>query len=665
MRPILFNKTATTFITNGIGRLDPVSCVVTEERNGQYELEMVVPLESEYADQIEMNSIIVVKPAVNTSQQAFRVYDIEKPINGKFTVHANHLSYQLNYVTVMPFSVTASSSACAMTLAQLKTNAVDTGANQFNFSTDVDTIASYAQTIPQVFRKCLGGMRGSVLDQFGGEFEWDNYNVILHETRGVQTPNVTLRYGKDITDISQEENIANTITGIVPYWVDAQGGELVTLSEKVVDSPYASQYPFKRTIPMDFSSDFEEKPTQTQLRAHAQAYVARAGIGVPKVNIKVSFIDLSQTEEYKDLLALQSVKLCDVIGVHFDTLGIDTTAKIVKVKYDCLKERYENIEIGSVKTDLSNTINDTNGAITALSNDTKVNFAKVTNEVQEDIDNATAWLTSSGGYVIAVKNRDGSWKELLFLDNNDIEEAVNVLRINENGIGFSSNGVAGPYTQAWTLDGRLVIGGTNVPSITVYDSQSNIIFQASADAMIWNATNSSMDEDGVITCEGADLVNAEIDDATITGGAITMVGASCWMVLTEGEIYGGRGTTPWQNQTAIYFDQLVNGQSGHIGFDARSLFINTDRISVTHNRGDSTGYEGYDGDIGVIDNNFEVNAVPDVDWYTYSNMLWNVSMNSDGTLNSWTIGNIQMFDGISINTSWDYSTHEVIHGILT
>lgn len=504
MKPILFNKTATSFTTNGLGRLDAISCKVTEERNGMYVLELQIAESANHAGEIEMSSIILAKPSQGATNQAFRVYKITKPINGIFTVLAEHISYQLSYIPVMPFAITASSSAASQTLQGLKTNAAESC--PFTFTTDVTTIASYKQTAPASLRSRLGGVEGSVLDQFGGEYEWDNYTVHLWKNRGVTTPGVSLRYGKNITDLNQEENIENTITGIVPYWQDSEGEQTVTLPEKVVDSPAASSYPFKRTVPYDFSQSFDQDtiPTEAQLRAKAQAYVTQAGIGIPAVSIKVSFINLADTEEFKDIAALQNVKLCDIVGVYFEKLGISTTAKVVKTIYDVLLEKYDSIEIGSLRGTLSSTIKGQQDSVNTLANNTKRMFGQFTNEVGQIVDEATTWLTSGDGYVVARKDSNGEWKELLFMDHADESEAVNVLRINENGIGFSSSGVAGPYTQAWTLDGRLVIGGTNVPSLTVYDNATppNIIFQTSANGTIWNAENSSMSANGKLHSEG-------------------------------------------------------------------------------------------------------------------------------------------------------------------
>jgi phage minor structural protein len=494
MKPILFDKSATTFTTNGLGRLDFISCTVTEERNGIFELEAEISESALHASQLEMGSIIMAPAFPNGNNQAFRVYQITKPLSGKYKVHAEHLSYQLSMIPVMPFEVAASSSACQTVLSRFMSSAVESC--PFTFSTDVTTVASYTQTIPASIRSRMGGVEGSVIDQFGGEWEYDNYNVYLRNHRGVTIPTVTLRYGKNITDLTQEQNISNTITGIVPYWIDSEGGDCMYLPEEKIVSPYAANYPFPRTIPMDFSASFEEQPTESQLRTKAQAYVNQSGIGIPVINIKVSFIDLADTEEYKSIAPLQSVKLCDEINVEFEKLGISTTAKVVKTEYNVLSERYDSIEVGSLRANLSTTITDTNA------NNIKTmtaKFGQISNELQEDIDNATAWLTADGGIIKALKNSNQQWTDLLCCSASATASTGNVLRLNVNGIGFSSTGWNGPFTQAWTLDGRLVIGGTNVPSITVYDNQNNIIFQADATKIIWNAPNSTMAADGTIT----------------------------------------------------------------------------------------------------------------------------------------------------------------------
>lgn len=547
MKPILFDKTATSFNSNGLGTLNFISCEVTEERNGQFELEAEITEEELHAAEIDNDSIIVSKYADGSSKQPFRVYNIRKKSNGRFEILAQHISYDMNKITTMPISITGSDQACALSLAGIKSNAI--GSCPFNFSTDVHTVASFGYTTPMQVRSLLGGVRGSILDQFGGEYEWDNYNVKLWANRGVTVPTVSLRYGKNIKDLDQEKNISDVITGVVPFWTDSEGKNLMTLTEKVVTSQYASSYPIQRTVTLDLSDQYEEKPTETQMRTTAQAYVNQAGLGIPKVSIKVSFVQLWQTEEYADIAPLERVKLCDRVKVEFEKLGISTTAKVVKTVYDVLNDRYSSIEIGSVRTSLADTISDTSGLL-------ETTLQQATYAAK----NATYWLTSSHGYVMAVKNPDGTWKELLFLDTNDAETAHNVLRINNNGIGFSRNGVNGTYTNAWTIDGHLVAdfvdtgtlkgvtiqaGGQNNANgtIIVKDSNGNTVVTLNVDGIAVSkgsisgstiVVGGNNNTSGTITVKDASNNNAvvlnssgiTVNKGSITGSTITAGGSN-------------------------------------------------------------------------------------------------------------------------------------------
>ena len=244
MNPILFSKTETDFTTNGLGRLECLSCRVVEERNGMFELEAEIPVSGRHASEIEMLSIIGAIPYAGGNIQAFSVYKIEKPINGRFKVYARHISYRLSDIPCLPFSVALSPQACRDTLAGLRSNALE--ACPFTFETDVTTANSYTQKAPASIRSRLGGVEGSVLDQFGGEYKWDNWTVRLLKQRGRLSTEtgITLRYGKNITDINQEKAIAETATGIVPYWIDTDGNNLVMLPapNRVVYSQNAGNF---------------------------------------------------------------------------------------------------------------------------------------------------------------------------------------------------------------------------------------------------------------------------------------------------------------------------------------------------------------------------------------------------------------------------------------
>lgn len=441
MIPILFEPKTNNFNSNGLGRLmDATSCLVTEERNGAYELVMQYPLDGILCEDIKMASLIFAEPGGGQEPQPFSVYKISKPIKGIITINAEHISYQLSYIPCAPFA----SKTAAGALAGFEQHAAE--ACPYTFWTDKTTSGDFAVAVPSSIRSRLGGVKGSILDVYGGEFEFDRYTVKLWEHRGTDK-GVVLRYGKNITDLKQEENISNTITGIYPYWADSEGN-LVELPEKVISSDKAANFPYPRTVPVDFSSEFQERPSEAELRSAGEAYMKSHNIGIPSVNIHVSFVPLWQAEEYKDLALLESVKLCDVITVEYEKLGVKAKAKIVRTVYDVVKGRYQSLEIGDVRATLASTIA---GQAQEIVDKPSKGF------LDEAVKNATNWLTGvNGGYVLLHKNANGQPYEILIMDTDDIETAKNVWRWNQNGWGHSKNGYHGPYAMAATIDNGIV-----------------------------------------------------------------------------------------------------------------------------------------------------------------------------------------------------------------
>lgn len=446
MIPILFPASATTFNTNGLGRLaDCLTCVVSEERNGPYECEITYPVTGVHFNDIKLSSIVVVKPSPTQSLQAFRVYRMSRPMKGVVTIYLRHISYQLSFIPFKAFSA----SSLAGALAGFKTNALEPC--PFTLTADFTSSSSYAVPLPASIRSYLGGREGSIIDVYGNgaEWEWDNYNCILHAHRGADR-GVVLRYGKNITDLKQEQNIENTITGVLSYW--ASENVNVVLPQPV-ESATAANFPFPRTVVLDFSDKWESAPTQTQLLAATQSYVAQNGIGIPKVSIELSFLNLADTLEYKGTVPSEVINLCDTITVDFETLGVQTQAKIVKVEYDVLLERYNKINIGDARNSLSDTIEDQLQQMA---------LRPTIDQTRTNIDRATGVLNSGlRGHVIINRNREGWANEILFMDDENVGRARNVLRINMNGIGFSSTGIQGPFYQSWTIDGHFALGGVN------------------------------------------------------------------------------------------------------------------------------------------------------------------------------------------------------------
>lgn len=489
MYPILFSSNTTVFTTNGIGRLsDASSCYVMEERNGAYELELEYPMAGIHFSDLKNGNIIYAKPFQNGGLQAFRIYKVVKKAKDLAGIYARHITYQLSYIPVTKFSA----GTAASSMSTLKQKAVEPC--PFNLSAVGNFRAgSFVVTKPDSIRALLGGQEGSVLDTFHGEYEWDNWNVILHESRG-SDKGVHVVYGKNLIDLSQEENIENTITGIYPYWqnedyqeYDDDGNEVesiryVELPEKVVQSPKAASFPFHRSITKDFTQEFDKPPAETTLRSYTNQFITENNIGVPEVSLDVNFINLFETPGYKDVAQLQSVNLCDTITVEFPKLGISVKSKVIKTRYDVLRERYDEVSIGDPKESFSGIISDQLKQITyypteedikaAMSQNsrdidgTSKKLTGVINKEKENLTNALDRATgvmNSGtrGHVIINRNAGGWANEILILDNENILSAKNVIRINMNGIGFSSKGYYGPFYQAWTNDGHLTLGGVN------------------------------------------------------------------------------------------------------------------------------------------------------------------------------------------------------------
>lgn len=450
----LYDADEEVFTSNGLGSLpDASACLVTEERNGEFEVEMDYPLTGRHYADIQKRRIIFCKPNPYDDPQPFRIYAITKPINGVVTIHAAHLSYDTSGSIVKLFPADAGSASAAM--SYLKAYSIPS--TPFTFFTNVGTSGTMSVPKPASIRSLLGGSDGSLLDIFGGEYLFDKWNISLLSSRG-ENRGVTIRYGKNMTDLSQEENDTDFYTAVYPYWYsEAEDGGLVTLTENngIVNGP--GTYDFVKIYPLDLSGeDFSktstddegnevtiEKPTAEELLAAANRYIVNNKIGIPKVSLDVSFVMLAQSEEYKDYARLETVKLCDTVTVEFEQLGVKTTAKCVKTVYNVLTDKYKSIELGEPKSSLSSTVSNQGSLIEEASDRSYMDRA---------IQTATDLIMSGklGGYVTVTKN------EIYIADDQDLNQAVKVWRWNSGGLGYSKHGVDGPFGLAMTQDGKIV-----------------------------------------------------------------------------------------------------------------------------------------------------------------------------------------------------------------
>lgn len=460
MIPALYNKSETTFTHNGVGLLsEAVKATVTEERNGSYELSLQYPITGRFYSEITEGAIIKAKANETSEPQLFRIYKSSKPINGIVTYSAEHISYDLNGIPLLGFSIKNATPQMALT------KAIEGAALPCPFTaySNISTLNSTEILTPCSVRALLGGQTGSLLDVWGGEYEFDNFTVKLYLHRGKDN-GVVIEYGKNLKDLKQESNIAECYTHLMPYAVytvqDESGNseeKYVYLAEKVIPLTEAEDIGHYKAFIMDFSDRFgdNEEITEEKLRAKATAYAAAADLGAPKVNITVSFVQLWQTKEYKNIAPLERVKLCDTVTVRFSKLGVAATSKVIKTVYNSLQEKYESVTLGDAKSSFANTVNKQQEAIQEIKSSVKKGQAEATEQLKKAIANATSLITGhSGGYVVL--NPAEKPQEILILDTPTIDEAVNVWRWNSGGLGYSSTGYNGEYSLAMTMDGAIV-----------------------------------------------------------------------------------------------------------------------------------------------------------------------------------------------------------------
>lgn len=456
----LFPADATTFETQGLGVLDAIRCPVTEERNGVYELEMEIAFMDRHYPDIALGRLILSKPNPYEDAEPFRIYQISRPMNGIVTVNACHWSYDLSKLADKPF--TASSVTEAM--SKLKTQSVDTC--PFNFVTDKSVTGNFTVSTPSTIRSLLGGSEGSILDVYGkGEWKFTGRTCYLYLNRG-QDRGVTIRYGKNLTDLTQEENNAKVYSKLYPYWADTEG-HLVTLPEHTLDINTNGN----GILVYDMSDRWDSAPTVQQLRTAAQSYIDSNDLDKPVVNLTLSF------EQISDLVK-DSIYLCDTLSVEFPALGVSTKAKVIKTVYDAVLDRYEKIEVGTVKQTLAQTI-------TTLQ-DNSVTGSVGKSVLQAAVDRASATIKGQNGgfFVENDTNDDGYTDELLFLNTLDTDTAQKVWRWNLGGLGYSGTGYDGEYRTA-IYDGHINADFVDVGTLTANIIKAGIL-QDAAGLNYWN-----------------------------------------------------------------------------------------------------------------------------------------------------------------------------------
>ncbi|MFS8987088.1 phage tail spike protein [Streptococcus gordonii] len=357
MKPILFNKNEQQFDTYGLGEIDVTTGNVTRERNGLYTFYAEYPANGPLASVLEKEMKIKVDAGLRTKNQTIEISRIVKDSSGVLKIYGSHIKHKLEYMAVR-HGINLSGTA-SVALAIWANNLI--GDYRFSTWSDIDTTGSTTFTADKMTNAhlALGGVEGSILDVWGGEYEFDNLTVRLHKQLGRRAPTV-LEYGRNIISAESDESIEESYTSVYPfatYTPESQGSDstpapvTVTIPGDYVDSKYISMYANRRIKVVDFSSEFKEKeiPTPDKLRAMTLKFMEHNKIGAPKINTKIEYVDLASTLDYQDNKIIEELEFCDIVPVYYPSIGItEDDAKVTKIVYDFVNERNESVEFGII-----------------------------------------------------------------------------------------------------------------------------------------------------------------------------------------------------------------------------------------------------------------------------------------------------------------------------
>jgi len=489
--------------SNGLGQIQPLTCTVTEELNGIYELDFTVNVNDKHYNDLK-NSGLVKVTVGDGSEQIFRIYKIDEPINMISSVHCQHITYDLSKVVVKPFTATGA--------ANIKNQLVSNMLGSYPFSTWTDitnTTSTFTNDIPRYFRECLGGYEGSVLDVLRPEYEWDNLTVKLHARRGADN-GVRISYGKNLIDYSQEQNNENVYDGVYGYAVVDE----VTYKADSYYNKTGATYP--RILNVDFSSDYEsgQVPTSAELLQKATTYAQNNSIEVPSINIKIDFIPLWQTEEYKNILPLERVSLGDTVHVYFDKLNVEASSRVIKTQWNVLTNKYDSIELGDAKANLNTIIND---SVSTAVDDAVSQLDIDTSYIESKLDNITSLIANGLGLRVSTDSQG----RIILHNEETIANSQYQYMITSQGF-MMSNDYGQTWNSGWTTSGDAVV-----------NSLATIVLDA-------------------LEIHGSTITGSVINFGDLTDKYITA------QPYTNGITFDGTGTIRMQPQEAFYINNLTS-----------------------------------------------------------------------------------------------------------
>ena len=361
MIPILYDKNEILFTSNGLGRLrDCISCLCYEERNSIYEVDFEYPIDGVNFDKIQLGRIIGVTHDESGDVQPFDIVSYSRPIDGVVTFHCTHISYRQSKMVSYASGINSLADAF-----QAFDDTCYPSGNPFTYFTDKDStgyVAAFDGT-PRTIRSLLGGTEGSILDSYGGEYEWDKWTVKLHNARGEQK-NFSIRYGVNMTQFQDDTDYSEAFNTCVPFWKDSSTGAVVRGG--AVGSGHSTIGVGDKCVPLDLTDKFDTRPTVVQLETMASSVLRESQPYLPKQTISVDFIRLQDEAGFDQFDSLLECKLCDSVKVIFPGYGMSAYYKIVKTTWNVLLDRYDEMELGNLSTTLAEALGISEGSSSSI-----------------------------------------------------------------------------------------------------------------------------------------------------------------------------------------------------------------------------------------------------------------------------------------------------------
>ncbi len=439
----IYSSDEINFSNNGLGILkDILSCVVTEELNGRYDLELEYISNGQNSEYIVENNILKV-PVIGKSEQLFRIKIIRKDIK-TIKATAYHITYDLsgNFL----YDVAPTNQSCAGAMNWI----LDRTSDEHNFESmsDISKITSTRYVRKNVIEAILGESN-SILKVWCGELDRDNFTMKIL-TRVGQDRGLKILYGKNLREIKWQIDTTEVVTKVLP-----QGRDELILPEIYIESEFINNYPNPIVKKIDFSDigvDLESEPQITlevayQMLRDAVNKLYEEGLDKPKITIEIDILELSKTEQYKELYgAFETIYIGDTVSAYVPKINIDVKLRIISIQYNAIANKIEKLTIGQpIVNYFSKQNSQIENELNVIRNDNIPSALEIAKS------NATQQINSAlGGYVYKTNS------ELFIMDTNNPLTAQRIWRWNINGLGYSNTGINGTYNTAITQDGEIV-----------------------------------------------------------------------------------------------------------------------------------------------------------------------------------------------------------------